>query len=110
MLFTRNLIMSVPVLRVGRQGVVLERVDGGEVVHELVVVLGVHVAVLGWKFMTCSHVKSCVNLLSWLLIGCSLLWCQSRASLLVDITLDNDHTTHKLPSLDSAVKRPDLSA
>ena len=31
----------------------------------------------GWKFMSCSHVKSCVNLLSWLLIGCSLLCSQS---------------------------------
>ena len=39
-----------------------------------------------------SHVKSLVNLLSWLLIGCSFLCSQSGASLLlVDSTLDNDY-------------------
>ena len=36
-------------------------------------------------------VKSCVNLLTWLLIGCSLLCSQSGASLLVDPTLDNNY-------------------
>ena len=45
---------------------------------------------LGWKFMSCSHVKSWVNLMTWLLIGCSLLCSQSGANLLVDTTLDND--------------------
>ena len=38
------------------------------------------VRVLGRKFMSCSHVKSWVNLLTWLLIGCSLLCSQSGAS------------------------------
>ena len=33
-------------------------------------------------------VKSWVNLLTWLLIGCSLLWSQSGVSMLVDPTLD----------------------
>ena len=27
------------------------------------------VAAQEWKFMSCSHVKNCVNLLTWLLIG-----------------------------------------
>ena len=44
-----------------------------------------------WKLMCCSHVKSWVNLLTWLLIGCSLLCSKSEASLLVDTTLDNDY-------------------
>ena len=48
--------------------------------------------------MSCSHVKSYVNLLSWLLVGCSLL-CSSGANLLVDTTLDNDYNTLKFPSL-----------
>ena len=49
---------------------------------------------LGWKFMSCSHVKSWVNLLSWLLVGCSLLCSQSAgASLLVDPTLENDYNS-----------------
>ena len=43
--------------------------------------------------MSCSHVKRCVNLLSWLLIGCLLLCSQSGASLLVDTTLDNDYNS-----------------
>ena len=48
----------------------------------------------GWKFKSCIHiVKNCVNLLSWLLIGCSLLCSQSGASLLVDTTLDNDYNS-----------------
>ena len=38
-------------------------------------------------------VKSWVNLLTWLLIGCKLLNSQSGASLLVDTTLDNDNMT-----------------
>ena len=46
---------------------------------------------LGRKFMSCSHVKIWVNLLTRLLIGCSLLCSQSGASLLVDTTLDNDY-------------------
>ena len=49
-------------------------------------------------------VKSLLNLMSWLLIGCLLLCSQSEASLLVDTTLDNDYkyTTHKFPSLTGA--------
>ena len=47
--------------------------------------------VLEWNFMSCSHVKSLVNLLPWLLIGCSLLCSQSGASLPVDPTFDNDY-------------------
>ena len=42
--------------------------------------------VLGWKFMSCSHVKSWVNF--WILIGFALLYSQSGDSLLVDTTLD----------------------
>ena len=49
---------------------------------------------LGRKFMSCSHVKSWVNLLTRLLIGCSLLGSQSGgASLLVDPTLDNRYNS-----------------
>ena len=44
--------------------------------------------VQGWKLVNCGHVKSCVNLLSWLLIGCSLL------TQLMIMT-----TTHKFPPL-----------
>ena len=43
--------------------------------------------------MSCSQVKSWVNLLTaltWLLIGCSLLCSHSGASLLVGLTLDYD--------------------
>ena len=43
-------------------------------------------------------VKSWVNLLTWLPIGCSLLCSQSAASLLIDPTLDNS----KFPSLGGA--------
>ena len=50
-------------------------------------------SVLEWKLMSCSYVKSCVNLPTWILIGCSLLCSQSGASLLVDITLDNDYNS-----------------
>ena len=49
------------------------------------------------KFMSCSHVKSCVNLLTWLLIGYSLLCSQSGASFLVDTTLDNDYNSFSIP-------------
>ena len=45
------------------------------------------------KLMSCSHVKSYVKLLTWLLIGCSLLCSQSGACLLVDTTLDNDYNS-----------------
>ena len=38
-------------------------------------------------------VKSGVNLLNWLLIGCSLLCSQSGASLLIDPNLDNDYNS-----------------
>ena len=38
-------------------------------------------------------VKNCVNLLTWLLIGCSLLCSQSGAFLLVDTILDCDHNS-----------------
>ena len=31
------------------------------------------ITTLAWKLISCSHVKSWVNLLNWLLIGCSLL-------------------------------------
>ena len=52
------------------------------------------VDLLRWKFMSCSHVvKSCVNLLTWLLIGCVLLCRKSGASLFVDTTLDNDYNS-----------------
>ena len=61
---------------------------------------------LGWKFMSCSHVNSCVNLLSWLLIGCSLLWSPSWASLLVDTILFTMTTTHKFPSLEGELRGP----
>ena len=43
-------------------------------------------------------VKSWVNVLTWLLIRCSLLSDQREASLIVDPALDNDYTTHKFPS------------
>ena len=46
-----------------------------------------------WKFMSCSHVKSWVNLLTWLLIGCSLLCSRSEVTLLADTTLDNDYNS-----------------
>ena len=46
-----------------------------------------------WKLMSCSHVKNWVNLLTWLLIGCSLLSSQSGASLLVETTIDNDYNS-----------------
>ena len=49
--------------------------------------------VLGWIFMTCGHVKNCVNLVTWFLIGCSFLCSQSGASLLVDPNLDNDYNS-----------------
>ena len=55
-------------------------------------------AALGWKFISCSHIKNCVNLLFWLLIGCSLLCSQSGASLLVDQTVVHD-CNYKFPSL-----------
>ena len=48
---------------------------------------------LGWKFLSCSYVKSCVYFLFLLLIGCSLLCSQSGASLLVDTTLDIDYSS-----------------
>ena len=48
---------------------------------------------LRWKLMSCSHVKSWVNFLTWLLIGFSLLCSLSGASLLVDTTLDNDYNS-----------------
>ena len=51
---------------------------------------------LGWKFMSCSHVKRIVStLLSWLLIGCLVLCSQLEASLKQILT-----TTHKFPSQD----------
>ena len=52
------------------------RAVGGHA-HKLVgvVVRGNHVDALGWKLMSYSHVKTCVNLLTWLLIGWSLLQC-----------------------------------
>ena len=50
-------------------------------------------ASLKHKFMSCSHVKSWVNFLTWLLIGCSLLRSQSGGSLFVDTTRDNDYNS-----------------
>ena len=49
-----------------------------------------HFDVLEWKLMSCSHVKSLVNLV---LIGCSLLCSQSGVSMLVDTTLDKDYNS-----------------
>ena len=43
-----------------------------------------------WKLMSCSD-NSCVKILTWLLIGCSLLCRQLGGSLNVDTTLDLDH-------------------
>ena len=43
--------------------------------------------------MSCSHVKKWVNLMTRLLIGCSLLRSQLGASLLVDPTLDYDYNS-----------------
>ena len=51
------------------------------------------VADLEWKFMSYNHVKSLVNLLTWLLIGWSLLCSQSETSLLVDPTFDSDYNS-----------------
>ena len=48
--------------------------------------------VLGWKLMSCSHVKSYVNFLL-IINSCSLLCSQSGARLLVDTTLDNDYNS-----------------
>ena len=45
------------------------------------------------NFLVAVIVKSWVNLLIWLLIGCSFLCSQSGASLLVDTTLDNDYNS-----------------
>ena len=55
---------------------------------------------LGWKLMSCSHVKSGVNLLTWLLIGCSSSCAanQELACLLTQFLTMT--TTHKFPSLD----------
>ena len=39
------------------------------------------VAALKGKLMSCSHVKRWVNLLTWLLIDCSLLRCAIRSQL-----------------------------
>ena len=54
---------------------------------------GRSITLLGWTFMSCSHVKSWVNLLTLLLIGCSLLFSQSGASLHDDTTLDNNYNS-----------------
>ena len=58
------------------------------------VVVGAHpLHQLGWKFMSCSQVKRWVNLLTWLLVSCTLLCSQSGVSLLVNTTLDNDYNS-----------------
>ena len=68
-------------------------VDGGDGVGVGQPGLGVVGVDLGWKFLSCGHCQESVNLLSSLLIGCSLLCNQSGASLLVDPTLDNDYNS-----------------
>ena len=79
----RNTISGEVVLDTGRgsplSGVVDPVVEGlGPPQGEGVVKLE-QVDALGWKFMSCSQVKSWVNLQTWLLIGRSLLCSQSGA-------------------------------
>ena len=73
--------------------VVDPRVDGVIVAQDVGIVRPELAAVLEWKLMSCGQVKSCLILLTWLLIGCSLLSSQSGARLLVDPTLDNDYNS-----------------
>ena len=56
--------------RLSRRGILVVdlQICGGTTVERRRV-MGGDVDVLGWKFMSLNYVKSCVNLLSWLLIS-----------------------------------------
>ena len=61
--------------------------------------------------MSCSHVKSCVNLLTWLLIGLFTLVQPIRSKLTFDTTLDNNSKTPSLGvGLVEAAQRGEVEA
>ena len=61
--------------------------------HEVVVLHD-----LEWKFMSCSQVKKSVNLLTWLLIGCSSSCAANQEPACLLTPLLTMTTTHKFPS------------